>query len=449
MLRKSAAALVALGLLSVVSSCRRTLPMNGVDAGSDGGGPSLGDGPRAEVPVVDAPVVDAPVDSPVVDGAADAPEDSAADAGQDATVDAGPAICPAGVAPVDVCGCGCCGGVAEARTCYYPARGETREAIPNPIPPPPNCALVGCTEGTRHICCADPGADLSQPTICGIDTSIEDLPRFTITRRDGPTCTTLELGGTAAILPITGPPGRTNVNAWRAPCDGSAARVNAIGGLGKVTPGTSGTLLPFPRYDVHVVLFFDAGTGVADAVHIDHDEVAIAAPVACTRAACPACGDECAFDTTYTYSYETGQLAPFGDRVILAPPAFFTHVHVPPVAPPVGVTCQPALPVCGRAGVDVSDVMAAFRDPDVQAAFAQTTGELSNLFFGVDTRPSGGEILVIGRKDGGGFPVGAPCPAGGDASCRPIPAGVSRLVSVLRALDQQQLADPTCDFPPL
>src|SRR4029079_2607747 len=153
------------------------------------------------------------------------------------------------------------------------------------------------------------------PTICGIDTSIEDLPRFTITRRDGPTCTTLELGGTAAILPITGPPGRTNVNAWRAPCDGSAARVNAIGGLGKVTPGTSGTLLPFPRYDVHVVLFFDAGSGVADAVRISHDAVAIAAPVAWTRRARAASGGECAFDTTYTYSYETGQLAPFGDRV--------------------------------------------------------------------------------------------------------------------------------------
>jgi len=428
--------------------------MSGSDAGTDGE-PSIGDGPRAEGPVVDAPIVDAPavdalivdapvIDSPVADAAVDASDDAAADAGLDTSADAGPAICPVGVAPVDVCGCGCCGGVAETRTCYYPSRGETRDAIPNPIPAPQECALVGCTEGWRHICCADPGPDLSLPTICGIDTSIEDLPRFTITRRDGPTCTTLELGGTAAILPITGPPGRTNANAWRAPCDGSGARVSAIGGLGKVTPGTSGTLLPFPRYDVHVVLFFDAGSGVADAVHIDHDEVAIAA--ACTGDVCPACGDECVFDTTYTYSYETGQLAPFGDRVILAPPASFTHVHVPPVAPPVGDTCQPALPACGRAGVDVSDVMAAFRDPDVQTAFAQTTGELSTLFFGVDTRPSGGEILMIGRKDGGGFPVGAPCPAGVDAACRPIPAGVSRLVSVLRALDQQQLADPTCGF---
>src|SRR5690349_12295640 len=102
MLRKSAAALVALGLLSVASSCRRTLPTTTMDAGSDGGGPSLGDGPRSEIPVVDAPI-----DSRIVDAATDTTDDSVADAGQDAAGDAGGAICPAAVAPLDVCGCGC------------------------------------------------------------------------------------------------------------------------------------------------------------------------------------------------------------------------------------------------------------------------------------------------------------------------------------------------------
>src|SRR4051794_6588755 len=192
-MRKRTVALSALGILVAASSCRRPVPSRAVDAGSDVGAPSVGDAAPVDIPVVEVPGLDA------------APGDGAT------------AACPAGVAPVDVCGCGCCG-EAMGRACYYPARGETREEIPNP--PGQNCAMAGCSYGIRHVCCADPGPEVSQAPICAIDTSIEDLSRFTITRRDGDLCTTLELSITSSILQITGPPGYPFAKAWRARCDG-------------------------------------------------------------------------------------------------------------------------------------------------------------------------------------------------------------------------------------
>jgi hypothetical protein len=328
------------------------------------------------------------------------------------------------------------------RACYYPSRGETREEIPNP--PGQSCAMAGCSYGVRHICCADPGPDLSQPSICAIDTSIEDLSRFTITRRDGDMCTTLELGGAAPILPITGPPGRANANAWRAPCDGSDAPRFAVGGLGTVAPGTSGTLLPFPRYDVHVVLFFDSGTGVADAVRIDRDEVAVASR--CTSGACPPCGAACQLDATYRFT-TSGGLAIYRDTTVLAPPASYTLLHQPEAAPGTERSCAPPLPLCGGPSVDVADVMAALSDPDVQDAFTRSMGAATLPFYGFDNRAADAPASQITRDGGGGFSIGGSCPgAPTTRPCTPIPPGLSRLLATLVALDQQQIADPSCDF---
>src|SRR5438105_2564425 len=75
-------------------------------------------------------------------------------AARDVAADAAAATCAAGVPPLDVCGCGCCGGTADGRACFYPSRGESRDAIPNPMPSPAECSTNGCTEGTRHLCCA-------------------------------------------------------------------------------------------------------------------------------------------------------------------------------------------------------------------------------------------------------------------------------------------------------
>jgi hypothetical protein len=424
-MRWLAVMLVVLAAMPALS-CKRPLPAADKDAAADVGPPSI---------------VDAAVDT-TVDIPADIPADAGRDAALDAAVDTVAAMCPAGAAPVDVCGCGCCGAGAMARACYYPSLGESREAIPNPIPPPSTCANAGCSYGLRHVCCGDPGPDPGPRTVCAIDTSIEDGARFTVTRRDGDVCTTLELGSLTDRLAIAGPPGYADTNAWRAPCDGSTPPVYAIGGLGRVTPGTSGTLLPFPRYDVHVVLFFDTGTGVAEAVRIDQDEVAVASR--CATANCPPCGGTCTFNATYRFTTNGGN-ALFRDTLILAPPASYMHVRDPVTTMPASTSCAPALPVCGGAAIDASDLAAAFADPEVQDALTRSTGAATWPFYGQDQRSADAPARLLTRDGGGGFLIGAPCPAGAPTStCMPIPAGLGRLVSLLSALDQQQLADASC-----
>jgi hypothetical protein len=416
-------------------SCRRALPLTAHDAGREGGGPAIVD---AATEAIDVPRPDAAPDA-AIDARSDGAADLAADGGTDAIVDAAAAICPAGVAPLEVCGCGCCGGVTEGVWCYYPARGETRDAIPNPMPPPEECARQGCIDGELYVCCADPGPQADAATICAIDTSIEDQARFTVTRRDGDVCTTLELGSAAPILPITGPPGLANTSAWRGPCDGSAPRVYAIGGLGRVTPGTAGTL---PRYDVHVVLFFGNRTGIAEAVRIDRDAVAVASR--CTSGTCPACGDVCQLDATYSFT-TAGGLVPFREATVVAPPASFTFVRKPEAATGTLMSCTPGFPACGGPAIDVADVIAAFADPDVQAAFAVSMSGM-RPFYGVNDIATDAPAFEFQREGGAVFFIGSPCPAGSPQSCTPIPAGLTRLLSFMARLDQQQLADPSCAF---
>ena len=250
-MRKRAAALAALGILVAVSSCRRTLPASAQDAGSDGGAPVDRRRPAFDVPVVDAPVIDAATE---VTG--DAGVEAPGDATMEAPGDAATAACPAGVAPLDVWlrllwrGDGARLLLPVARR---DARGDSQSAGPELLDGrlfvrrAPH--LLRRSSGQEHL------ARLRSARSAHSNRGACRGSRYS--RRDGDVCTTLELGGAASNpLPITGPPGRANANAWRAPCDGSEVPTFAIGGLGTVTPGTSGTLLPFPRYDVHVVLFF-------------------------------------------------------------------------------------------------------------------------------------------------------------------------------------------------
>jgi hypothetical protein len=429
-----------LGLAALASCNQRRLGSE-----HDAGGPSVGDGGRVDTPIDRGPP-DGPSDNRLDAPADGAPFDvSAADVSVDVTrdegVDAPPAVCPAAVPPLDVCGCGCCGGAPGRDACYYPSLGQSRDAIPNPMPTPQECATNGCDEGVHYLCCADPGPDSAMPAVCAVDTSIEDMARFTITRRDGDICTTLELGGVAPSLPlVTGPPGRPNVNAWRGPCLPLMTPQPAMGGLGQVTPGTSGT--PLPRYDVHVVLFFDHGGGIADAVRIDRDEVAVAPH--CATTVCPVCGGTCAFDATYRFT-TNGGLAAYRDTTVLAPPASFLYQREPEASPVPEMSCAPALPTCGGDAIDVSDVMAAFTDPDVQDALTRSMGAATLPFYGQDQRGGDGAAFQITRDGGGGFLIGAPCPAGSTPpTCLEIPSGLSRLVSLLIAFNQQQLADPAC-----
>lgn len=176
-------------------------------------------------------------------------------------------VCPDGIAVLDVCGCGCCGGVPGVTSCYYPALGQTRATIANPAPSPTTCAMAGCALGERHVCCADPGQAASAALYCARDTSSEDLPSLTLRKREESVCTDVVFSNIGApAFPISSPGLYSVEYAVRGPCDGSGAL--AIGGLGTMTrdvDATSGLV----QISAHLVLFFDAGSGIADSVRFD------------------------------------------------------------------------------------------------------------------------------------------------------------------------------------
>jgi hypothetical protein len=435
---RSLLVVVAAFSMLVAASCRRPLGQHGKDAG-DAGVTINSDGALADVPRADG-AADAPnTDAPHADIAVDLTGEAAIDAGRDVNL---AAVCPAGVPPLDVCGCGCCG-EAMGRACYYPAHGESRDDIPNPVPPPQNCAMAGCSFGVRHVCCAGPGTPPGVLTVCANNTSDEDYPRFQVTTRDGLLCTTLELAIGGGNLPIMGPGPYSKAMAWRARCDSTADAVRAIGGLGTVTTSPLRHRDGASRFDIHVALFFDSGTGIADAVRIDVDDLAVGAH--CDSGGCPACGGTCAFDTTYHYGYDGGRVR-FRDYVLLAPPVSFTHVRTPTTTMPADQSCAPPLPFCGDAALDAGDAMAVLKDADVQDAFRRSRESATTPFYGTDPRVFDGQVFEITRdSDGAGLLIGGQCPPDATtSSCMPIPGGLSRLVTVLTALDEQQLAEPTC-----
>lgn len=185
------------------------------------------------------------------------------------------AVCPAGVAVLDICGCGCCGGQPGAISCYYPALGQTRDAIPNPVPP--SCAAAGCAFGGRHLCCADPGQTASTAVYCAKDSTSEDYPSFTVSKRDGAVCTdvvfSLESTVSQALFPISSSWGRIESTS-SGPCDGSGSSSAAIGGLGTIIRDDTGAD-GLTHLSMHLALFFDSGAGAAGSVRFDVADVVL------------------------------------------------------------------------------------------------------------------------------------------------------------------------------
>jgi hypothetical protein len=308
------------------------------------------------------------------------------------------------------------------------------------MPTPQQCATTGCSEGDRFLCCADPGPQPAPTAVfCGVNASGEDLPLFAFSKRDGDVCTTIEIGITSGRLSqISTPFGPGVAIAWRGPCDGSSGP-NAIGGIGRVTarPAATGET----HYDVHVALFFDSGTGVADVTRIDVDDIYAAV---CPSTGCTPCGGTCAFDTTYRFGYTGGRVVSV-DTVILSPPASYQHVRSPTSMTTNNISCAPPPPACGGSGIDVGDIMAAFADARAAIARSKTAGTYP--FYGSDPRPTDGSAFQLTLDGGGGFLMGGPCPAGSTPpSCMEIPGGLDRLRALLIAFDQQQLrsGDPAC-----
>jgi hypothetical protein len=169
--------------------------------------------------------------------------------------------------------------------------------------------------------------------------------------------------------------------------------------------------------------------------------------IACTLRVCPPDGGApgpCNLDATYRYG-NTGGHTVYEDSVTLTPPAGYRYTRSPRQTDPIDVSCAPPLPTCGLANaIDGVDIMRVILDADVQDALSKPADPNTPLIFGVDGRPFDAAIFRFSRGDGRYFFVGGPCPTGSTTSCKAIPAGIARLVTELRALDQQQLADPTC-----
>ena len=147
----------------------------------------------------------------------------------------------------------------------------------------------------------------------------------------------------------------------------------------------------------------------------------------------------CTFDTTYSMS-EGGGLVGLTRTMKLIPPSTYSATRINFLSDAGAVaSCTPALPACHDATlIDVSDVEVALEHPDVKAVFASTTPAIyGNL--GVADAPSFG----VARPDGHGFSEGLSCTIA-SATCNPTPAGVRALIALLKALNTQQLADPTC-----
>jgi hypothetical protein len=255
--------------------CGQRMPVYDPGPGPGPGDGGLPDASAADVPrdTNDAGAQDQSardqsiLDLPIQDQAAeDGPTTPGPDAG---SPDTG-AMCPTDASTLNVCGCGCCGGAPEGRACYYPARGESTSTIPNPMPSAASCAAVGCSFGTRYVCCADPGAPAA-PTAsyCSRDLAT-NLERYVVIKTEGALCTQFQLDGytSPSAFPISTTAGFSVSIGSRGPCDGSAPRTSAIGGLGRVTfrraPGAS-------SLDAHVTLFFDGAAGPASGVRLDVD----------------------------------------------------------------------------------------------------------------------------------------------------------------------------------
>ena len=120
----------------------------------------------------------------------------------------------------------------------------------------------------------------------------------------------------------------------------------------------------------------------------------------------------------------------------------YSRIPTGPTQEPV--TCAPPLPACNApSAIDLADINRDLADPDVQAALQAALHRPTPPLYGVDMRPSDGTVFLFEPSAGDPFLVGSPCPVT-SSSCMPIPAGITKLVADLRALDQQQLKDPAC-----
>jgi hypothetical protein len=145
----------------------------------------------------------------------------------------------------------------------------------------------------------------------------------------------------------------------------------------------------------------------------------------------------CAFASTYTVVDSMGLVG--ANSAMLTPPNSVHLTRITYRQNPGQGSCDPPLPACNDpALLDVRDVEAAIAHPDVQAALAMATVPVYG-----DLGIADGPALTFTRGDGHGVAAQSNCTTP-SMFCKPIPPGVSALVTLLRGLIYQQLMDPAC-----
>lgn len=226
-------------------------------------------------------------------------------------------------------------------------------------------------------------------------------------------------------------------------CAGSSAS-KANGGAGGATGGAGGATFTVTSC-AYQGMTYPVG---ADLPNGDCNScVCTATGPRCTFRACLPDGggdlplESCALTAEYRYG-PIGGNGLYQDQATLTPPATYVYTRMGSQRADAGdVSCAPALPDCGSAKViDVSDLLSDLLHADVQSALA----EAAPPSYGRDDRPLDGTMFQFLRADGHGFLVGSACPATGTPACVSPPDGIALLVADLRALDVQQLTDPSC-----
>jgi hypothetical protein len=138
-------------------------------------------------------------------------------------------------------------------------------------------------------------------------------------------------------------------------------------------------------------------------------------------------------DTRYIYRFDGPELPAFFDQTLLVPERSFKRSRTFNIDKRDPVSCETVLPDCGAADIDVGEISAALGRREVQMAFA--TAPSGAVFGAADPFGRGWHLS---RGDGRSITVHGDC---GDG-CGP--AGIRELVTLLGALDKQELARPAC-----
>lgn len=150
----------------------------------------------------------------------------------------------------------------------------------------------------------------------------------------------------------------------------------------------------------------------------------------------------CDVPGVYTYGPDGGLVA-YRESVRIEPGRRFTYSRTGgAVGDDAGArSCTTTLDYCGTSdggAIDTLGVITALNDPAVIAAFE----DAANTLYGRDPRPVDGQVFAIARGDGRHLEIGGDCE--GATGCRAIPAGLTRLRTVLTDLMTQQRARPEC-----